>query len=93
MSSHEQRYPALRLAMRRPKRSCEIVTALCRLTAQRPFIPSSTSRITSEGTPRIVDEIGATVTVDRWLTALSRVSHYGATNYRFAVSAGYAAKR
>ena len=59
--------------MRRPKRSCATVTALCRLMAQSPFIPSSISRITSEGTPRIVEEIGATVTVDRWLTALSRV--------------------
>ena len=56
-------------------RSCEIVTVLCRLTAQRPFIPSSTSRITSEGTSRTVEEIGATVTVTRWLTALSRVSN------------------
>src|ERR1022692_2844455 len=65
--------PALKLATRRPSRACSTVRALCRFTAQRPFIPSSMSRITSEGTPRTVDEIGATVTVARWPIALSRV--------------------
>ena len=64
---------ALKLATRRPNRSCETVTALCRLTAHRPFIPSPTPRITSEGTSRMVEEIGATVTVERCPTALSRV--------------------
>src|SRR5207245_7486692 len=52
---------------------CATVTALCRLVAQRPFIPSSISRITSEGTSRTVDVIGATVTVARWPIALARV--------------------
>ena len=41
---------------------------------QEVFIPSSSSRITSDGTPRIVDVMGATVTVDRYGTALLRVS-------------------
>lgn len=63
-----------KLATRLPRRTCEIVTALCRFTAHRPFIPSSTSSTTSEGTSRTVEVIGATVTVDRWLTAPSRVS-------------------
>ena len=35
------------------------------------FMPSSSSKTTSDGTPRIVDEIGATVTVDR-LTAAAK---------------------
>jgi hypothetical protein len=35
------------------------------LTAQRPFMPSSSSSTTSDGTPRTVDVIGATVTVDK----------------------------
>jgi hypothetical protein len=39
--------------------------ALCRFTAQGAFIPSSSLSMTSEGTPRIVDVIGATVTVDK----------------------------
>jgi len=43
------------------------------LTAQRPFIPSWISSITCEGTARIVEVIGATVTVARWPMALSRV--------------------
>src|ERR1017187_6002656 len=64
---------ALKPATRRPSRAWATVTALCKLTAQRPFIPSAISRITSEGTPRMVDVIGATVTVARWPIALSRV--------------------
>ncbi len=63
----------LKLLTRRPNLACDNVTALWRLTAQRPFMPSSTSRITSEGTPRMVDVTGATVTVARWPIALVRV--------------------
>jgi hypothetical protein len=63
----------LKVLTRRPKRSCATVTALCRLTAQGPFMPSSASRITSEGTPRIVEVIGATVTVLKCPIMLSRV--------------------
>ena len=36
-------------------------------------MPSSSSNFTSEGTPRIVEVIGATVAVDRYRRALSRV--------------------
>ena len=36
-------------------------------------MPSSTSKTTSEGTPRIVEVIGATVTFDRYPIALLRV--------------------
>jgi hypothetical protein len=50
------------------------VTALCRFTAQGDFIPSSSVKTTSEGTPRIVEVTGATVTVDKYAMALSRVS-------------------
>ena len=32
---------------------------------QGPFIPSSSSNLTSEGTPRILESIGATVAVDK----------------------------
>src|SRR5260370_2998173 len=63
----------LKFATRRPSRACATVTALGRLTAQRPFMPSSISRITSEGTPRTVEVIGATVTVARCPIALARV--------------------
>jgi hypothetical protein len=37
-------------------------------------MPSSSFSNTSEGTPRIVEVTGATVTVDRYAIALSRVS-------------------
>jgi hypothetical protein len=50
-------------AIRLPNRSCEMVIALCRFTAQSDFIPSSSLKTTSDGTPRIVDVTGATVTV------------------------------
>ena len=43
----------------------EMVTALCKFTAQGAFMPSSLLKTTSDGTPRIVDVMGATVTVDR----------------------------
>lgn len=38
---------------------------LCRFAAQGPFMPSLSSSATSEGTPRIEDVTGATVTVDK----------------------------
>lgn len=56
---------ALSWATRRPRRSREIVTVLWRFTAHGAFMPSSSFRITSDGTPRIADVIGATVTVDK----------------------------
>ena len=65
---------SFKFATRLPRRSCEIVTALCKFTAQGPFIPSSTPSATSEGTSRIVEVIGAIVTVERWPNAPSRVS-------------------
>lgn len=64
----------LKLPTRCPSRACLTVSALCRLTAHRMFIPSPMSRITSEGTPRTVEVMGAMVTVARWGIALPRVS-------------------
>ena len=46
---------SLNRATRFPSRCCETVTALCRFTAHGPFIPSSSSSTTSDGTPRIVE--------------------------------------
>jgi len=37
-------------------------------------MPSSSFRTTSDGTPRIVEVTGATVTVDKYAMALVRVS-------------------
>jgi len=37
-------------------------------------MPSSAVKTTSEGTPRMVDVMGATVTVDKYEMALPRVS-------------------
>ncbi len=37
-------------------------------------MPSSSFKITSEGTPRIAEVTGATVTVDKYAMALLRVS-------------------
>jgi hypothetical protein len=68
------RRSSLNRATRLPNRHCDTVTALCRFTAHGPFMPSFSSSATSEGTPRIVDVTGATVTVDRYGMALSRVS-------------------
>lgn len=65
---------SLNRATRFPKRSWETVTILCRFTAHGFFMPSVSSRTTSDGTPRIVEVIGATVMVDRYSTALSRVN-------------------
>src|SRR5271169_2663714 len=65
---------ALSWATRFPRRCCDTVTALCRFTAHVDFMPSSSFRTTSEGTPRMVEVTGATVTVDRYEMALSRVS-------------------
>lgn len=36
-------------------------------------MPSSSSKLTSEGTPRMVEVMGATVAVERYRSALSRV--------------------
>jgi hypothetical protein len=55
----------LNRATRFPKRCWEMVIALCRFTAQGAFMPSSWLSTTSDGTPRIADVIGATVTVDK----------------------------
>lgn len=49
----------LRIASRRPRRALDTVTTLCRLMAHVPFIPSYSVRRTSDGTPRIVEVIGA----------------------------------
>jgi hypothetical protein len=64
----------LNLATRFPKRCCETVTALCGFTAHVVFITSASSSTTSDGVPRIVDVIDATVTVDKYAMAVSRVS-------------------
>ena len=48
-----------------PNRSRDTVTALWRFTAHAAFMPLSSFRTTSDGTPRTVDVMGATVTVDR----------------------------
>jgi len=64
----------LNWATRFPRRCCETVTALCRFTAHADFIPSSSFNTTSDGTPRIVEVTGATVTVDKYAMALFRVS-------------------
>src|SRR5208337_1351964 len=61
-------------ATRFPRRCCDTVTALCRFTAHGDFMPSSSLRTTSDGTPRIVEVTGATVTVDKYPMALLRVS-------------------
>jgi len=47
---------------------------LCKLTAQGALMPSSSLNTTSDGTPRIVDVIGATVTVASQPMEPSRVS-------------------
>ncbi len=49
---------------RLPNHCCETVTAWWRFTAQE-VIPSSSVSTTSDGAPRIMDVIGATVTVER----------------------------
>ena len=54
--------PELRWAWRFPSRPWETVTALCRFTAHGAFMPSSGVKTTSDGTPRMVKVIGATVT-------------------------------
>ena len=65
---------ALRTATRRPRCAFDTVATLCRLTAHGPFIPSTSVRRTSDGTSRIVEVMGATVTADKYAIALSRVS-------------------
>ena len=46
-----------------PSRCCDTVTALCRFTAHGAVMPTSSLRTTSDATPRIVEMIGATITV------------------------------
>jgi len=64
----------LSAATRRPRWAFDTVTTLCRLTAHAPFIPSASVKRTSDGTPRMVEVMGATVTADKYAIALSRVS-------------------
>ena len=52
-------------ATRFPNRCWDTVTAWCRFTAQGVFMPSSWFNTISEGTPRMVEVTGATVTVDK----------------------------
>jgi hypothetical protein len=61
-------------ATRFPRRCCDTVTALFRFTVHGDLMPSSSFRAASDGTPRIVEVTGATVTVDKYAMALSRVS-------------------
>ncbi len=63
----------LRTAKRRPKCDFDTVTTLCKLTAQGLFIPSASVNRTSEGTPRMVEVTGATVTEHRYSMAPSLV--------------------
>lgn len=63
----------LSIAKRRPKSDFDTVSTLCRFTAHGCFIPSSSVRTTSDGTPRMAEVIGATVTDDKYGMALSRV--------------------
>jgi len=69
-------------ATRFPRRCCDTVTALCRFTAHGDFMPSSSFRTTSDGTPRIVEVTGATVTVDRY--AMPCCQHRHSTSLRSA---------
>src|SRR5579863_5673582 len=64
----------LSAATRRPRCALDTVTTLWRLMAQMPFIPSASVSTTSDGTPRMVDVMGATVTADTQSRALGRVS-------------------
>jgi len=63
----------LSCATRFPRRCFETVVVLCRFTPHGAFIPSDSSRITSDFTPRIVDVIGTTVAVARKSSELFRV--------------------
>ena len=60
--------------IRFPNRFRVTVIVLWKFTAQGSFIPSSSANTASDGSPRIVEVIGATVTVDKLEMALSRVS-------------------
>jgi len=64
---------SLSCAIRRPRCAWATVTKLWRFTAQGCFIPSSVPSGTSDGTPRTVDAIGATVTRDKYRIADPRV--------------------
>ena len=61
-------------ATRRPKLDFDTVTTLCRFMAHGPFIPSASFKATSDGIPRMVEVMGATVTVNKYAMALSLVS-------------------
>lgn len=75
MLAHNWRsFDSLREQTLFPIRSNGIVAMLCRLTAHGPFMPSSRSNTTSETTPRIVDVMGATVTVPKCPRMLARVN-------------------
>jgi hypothetical protein len=52
----------------------DTVTTLCKLMAHEFFIPSASVKHTSDGTPRMVEVMGATVTADKYPMALGRVS-------------------
>lgn len=52
-------------ATRFPSHVWDTVIRLCKLMAQACFMPSSNPSKTSEGTPRIVEVMGATVTLVR----------------------------
>lgn len=56
----------MQISLRRDELSCATRTALCRFTAQTAFTPSSSSRTTSEDTPRGVEVMGATVAVEQF---------------------------
>ena len=55
----------LNTATRCPRCALDTVTTLWRLTARVPFIPSASVSRTSDGTPRMVEVMGATVTADK----------------------------
>ena len=59
------RRSALRVAIQGPKLIFDTVMMLCKFTAHGYFNPSASLNWTSEGTPRILDVIGATVTFAR----------------------------
>lgn len=54
----------LNWATRLPNRSWETVTGLCSFTAQGASMSSSSLKTTSDGTPRMAEVMGATMTVN-----------------------------
>jgi hypothetical protein len=61
------------------------VTALCRFTAQGDFMPSSSFRTTSDGTPRMVEVAGATARGSSY-----REAKGGAFDFLFITKTPYA---